>query len=228
GRVYGTLVVDLAQHRPIDLLPDRSAETLASWLREHPGVEVIARDRAQDYARGASEGAPDALQVADRFHLLGNGREVLERYVQRVAPALRRVLAPEPTAKLLTPPQPEPSVRPLPRYGRSHQLQQLQEVLLPDVVDNSDRPLQSGSRAFLHASGTLPRSQVAYTACCGLNLVLGSAHLPLISPRLSLLQAALAGVARSRDSAPSSGGWPAPPPWSAAAAGRARAHGFPP
>jgi len=128
GRVYGTLVVDLAQHHPIDLLPDRSAETLASWLREHEGVEVIARDRAQDYARGATEGAPDALQVADRFHLLGNGREVLERYVQRVAPALRRVLASDPAAEVLTPPEPTLSIRPLPRYGRSHQLQQLQDA----------------------------------------------------------------------------------------------------
>jgi transposase len=70
GRVYGTILVDLERRRPVDLLPERTAETVATWLRAHPGVDIIARDRAQDYARGATEGAPEATQVADRFHLL--------------------------------------------------------------------------------------------------------------------------------------------------------------
>jgi len=118
GRVYGTILVDLEQHRSVDLLPERTAETVAAWLRDHPGVEVIARDRASDYARGVTEGAPAAMQVADRFHLLGNLRDVLTRYLQRITPALRRVLASEPTAALTTAPEiaeTPMSARPLPR-----------------------------------------------------------------------------------------------------------------
>lgn len=80
GRVYGSILVDLEQHRPIDLLPDRRAETLEAWLHAHPSVEVIARDRSTEYARGATAGAPAALQVADRWHILKNYREAIERF----------------------------------------------------------------------------------------------------------------------------------------------------
>lgn len=83
GRVYGSILVDLSAGRPIDLLPDRSADTFAAWLQEHPGVEIIVRDRSTEYARGASEGAPEARQVVDRWHLLVNQREMLERLLTR-------------------------------------------------------------------------------------------------------------------------------------------------
>jgi transposase len=66
------------------VLEDRSAETLAQRLRQHPGVEIISRDRSKDYQRGATDGAPAAQQVIDRWHLLSNLREAVERCLHHI------------------------------------------------------------------------------------------------------------------------------------------------
>jgi transposase len=81
GQTYGTILVDLEARRVADLLPDRTALTLATWLQERSSVEVIARDRSSEYARGATLGAPDAVQVADRWHLLDNLRQMFARWL---------------------------------------------------------------------------------------------------------------------------------------------------
>lgn len=97
GRTYGSIVVDLERHHVVDVLPDRSGHQFASWLLAHPGVEVISRDRSSEYAHAARCVAPQAVQVADRFHLLLNLREVLFRIFKRHARLLKQLIPPGPT-----------------------------------------------------------------------------------------------------------------------------------
>ncbi len=95
GHRYGTVLVDLERRQPLTFLRIAS-ETLAHWLRFHPTVRVISRDRAGAYAEGARQGAPDAIQVADRFHLFCNMTQALQRLLERLASLLQRVQLEEP------------------------------------------------------------------------------------------------------------------------------------
>jgi hypothetical protein len=101
GLTYGTILVDLERHQVIDVLPERSASCVEQWLKAHPGVAIISRDRAGEYAAGARAGAPEALQVADRFHLLKNLGDALTKALNPHTAGSCRPLAgvPPPTGR---------------------------------------------------------------------------------------------------------------------------------
>lgn len=114
GQRYGTVIVDLERHQPIDLLPDRRWETFRDWLSQHPGVEVISRDRATRYAQGAAAGAPEAVQVVDRWHLLKNLRDALKRSAERFSQEIQQAASEVSLAKRTKETAPPAATAPLP------------------------------------------------------------------------------------------------------------------
>jgi transposase len=114
GRTYGALVVDLERHQPIEVLPDKTAATFATWLKAHPTITTITRDRDSAFAEGARAGAPQAIQVADRFHLHQNLGDALQRLLQRYPTALRAAAQAKTEAPHLETPSPAQDLANLP------------------------------------------------------------------------------------------------------------------
>jgi transposase len=129
GQSYGTILCDLERRRVIDLLPDRSAETLAAWLKEHPSVSAVVRDRAGAYADGTTRGAPNATQILDRWHLLRNGsdalRGLLDQHHRELREAARAAAQPAgPSASATVPKPASPAERPMRTTERRSQAAQ--------------------------------------------------------------------------------------------------------
>ena len=124
GLHYGTIVVDLERREVVDVLPERSTAGTAEWLSQHPEIEIISRDRAEAYAQGAREGAPDAQQVADRWHVLSNLGEALERFLNQHQATLRDAAQEEDTSS--DPPKADPpaTLKPTRLNPNQEQIQQ--------------------------------------------------------------------------------------------------------
>jgi len=131
GVRYGTIVCDLETRRPVDLLPEARTEVLAQWLARYPGIEVVTRDRAGVYADGAALGAPHAMQVADRWHLLRNLGDVAERVLVGVSIPSIPVESAQPVENASASPQ--PSARETRREAERRQRHQRRQALYEQV-----------------------------------------------------------------------------------------------
>ena len=130
GRTFGTLLVDLQSHQVKDVLPDRKAETAAIWMQAHPEIQVVSRDRGGDYAAAAQTSAPQAIQCADRFHLMTNLSKSLEGVLSRHLAAHRAHVALESRAARLSPAQGKGPPKKNPK--RLHESQAKQEERLAE------------------------------------------------------------------------------------------------
>jgi transposase len=135
GRTFGTILVDMQSRKVIDLLPDRKAETASVWMSAHPEIELVSRDRAGDYASAAKAYAPQAVQCADRFHIVNNLREALEGVLARHLAAHRRSQAekssvtPLSDAQSKQPPKQSPKATKQSQAKREERLAQYEQVV---------------------------------------------------------------------------------------------------
>jgi transposase len=148
GRTYGTVLVDLTRHKVLDLLPDRKAATAKAWIQAHPEIELVSRDRGGDYAAAAKAGAPQAVETADRFHLVKNVAEAVQKALARCGTEIRKnrkamemtvaLSSEEPLPSHVTSDGQPYSAHQTERYERYHQV-----VALREEASQSERDRQT-------------------------------------------------------------------------------------
>jgi transposase len=161
GHTDGTLLVDLERHRPLDLWPDRPADTLATWLQAHPGVTILSRDRSTEYARGATLGAPEAQHVLDRWPLVRHLREALERLLDRRHHRLAAMLTEKQAA---TPPTVSIPARSLRRSTTDHIARQARRARRV-TRDQEVLALHAQGVSTRHMARQLHRAEPCYPRC---------------------------------------------------------------
>ena len=147
GQSYNTILIDMDSHRPVDVLPDRESGTLAAWLREHPEVQVVCRDRAGAYAEGIRHGAPQAIQVADRFHLWKNLCEAAGKTVAAHHHCLRAAAAAQAGPAEPEPAPPVPAAEAAAPPGRTCRLAERTRARYAEVQECLARGLSRAAAA---------------------------------------------------------------------------------
>jgi transposase len=184
GHRYGTILCDLEAGRVVDLLPDREVGTVATWLQEHPGTEIVSRDRASAYAKATRRACPEAIQIADRWHLLRNLSEALRnalephrRTMMQAAKAIQRSSSLEILNPVAVPADPVQTFAVKhEKRQRRHDLYEQMRALMENGVSQSDiarqldlslRTVQRWNRAGAFPERTLrlfPNSVDKYAA----------------------------------------------------------------
>jgi transposase len=159
---YGTVLVDMEQHRPVDLLPDREAKSLEGWLNAHPGVEIVCRDRSTVYTEAVTKAAPNAVQVADRWHLVKNLNEALMRFFDQQQTAVKQaaplLACAEGALPVVWPPTKGAAALEERRDHRGQRLARYEQVR---ALHRQGVPLRAIARQLGLARGTVNR----YAAC---------------------------------------------------------------
>jgi transposase len=176
GKKFGTILVDMQSHQTIDLLPDRKAETAAAWMKAHPEIDLVSRDRGADYATAATQGAPQAIQCADRFHIMKNLTEAVEKALMRCWPEVRQAerseqRAQEDSENSLLPevadwrPPPTPSSEKAQEIRRAKRMDCYQEILelrekgmsVPKIAQRVGKGVRTIRRWL--ANGSIPQGR---------------------------------------------------------------------